>query len=59
MPSPMRRFGLYGLILLALTLVSIVVFVIVTDESVSAEDDIFPSPVNVDPEQSTKIEITE
>ncbi|MCZ6699484.1 MAG: hypothetical protein O7D94_11180 [Planctomycetota bacterium] len=54
MPSPMRRFGLYGLILLALTLVSIVVFVIVTDKSVSAEDDIFPPEVTVDPELSPK-----
>lgn len=54
MPSSLRRLGLYGLILLALTLVSIVVFVIVTDESVAAEDDIFPSAIDVDWELSPK-----
>lgn len=59
LPSPLRRFGLYGLILLALTLVSTVIFVIVTDENVAADDDPFPPWIHVDKELSPVFEFPE
>ncbi len=46
-----RRFALYGLILLALTIVSAVVFVIATDRPTMAEDEAFPEPVILDLER--------
>lgn len=46
-----RRFALYGLILLALTFVSAVVFVIATDRPSLAEDEAFPEPVILDMER--------
>jgi hypothetical protein len=46
-----RRFALYGLILLALTAVSAVVFVIATDRPGLAEEEAFPEPVILDLER--------
>jgi hypothetical protein len=47
----LRRFGLYGLILLALALVSGVIFVLVTDSSVLTVAEAFPEPVILNPEK--------
>ncbi|MFQ5424671.1 MAG: hypothetical protein ACE5F9_11915 [Phycisphaerae bacterium] len=47
----LRRFGLYGLILLALTLVSAVVFVIATDNELLGTDDVFVDALPLDPEK--------
>lgn len=47
----LRRFGLYGLILLALALVSGVIFVLVTDSSVLTVPEAFPEPVILNPEK--------
>jgi hypothetical protein len=46
-----RRFALYGLILLALTLSSAVLFVVATDEPVLSDEEAFPPPVVIDPER--------
>lgn len=46
-----RRFALYGLILLALTFVSTVVFVVATDRPDLSEDEAFPEPVILDLER--------
>jgi hypothetical protein len=47
----LRRFGLYGLILLALALVSGVIFILVTEDSVLTVAEGFPEPVILDPEK--------
>ncbi|HKQ49252.1 MAG TPA: hypothetical protein VJZ71_14365 [Phycisphaerae bacterium] len=46
-----RRVALYGLILLALTFVSAVVFVLATDRPSIADDEAFPEPVILDLER--------
>lgn len=46
-----RRVALYGLILLALTFVSAVVFVLATDRPTIADDEAFPEPVILDLER--------
>jgi hypothetical protein len=46
-----RRVALYGLILLALTFVSAVVFVLATDRPTIADDEAFPEPVVLDLER--------
>jgi hypothetical protein len=46
----LRRFGLYGLILLALAMVSGVIFVILTDDPFIAASEAFPEPVLLNPE---------
>lgn len=62
MPSVMervpmlKRFGLYGLILLAFFFVSAVVFVLVTEERVLTEEEAFPEPVILDAENSPEFE---
>lgn len=52
----LKRFGLYGLILLAFFFVSAVVFVLVTEERVLTEDEAFPEPVILDAENSPEFE---
>jgi hypothetical protein len=47
----LKRFVLYGLILLGLALASAVIFVIATDEEMLASEDAFPEPVVLDPEK--------
>jgi hypothetical protein len=47
----LQRMGLYVLILLALGMISLVTFVIVTDEPIMTADEAFPEPVIVDPEK--------
>jgi len=64
MPKPssrpaIRRFVLYSLILLALALVSGVIFVIVTDDAILASDDAFPELVIVDPEKRPRFDFPE
>ena len=46
-----RRFFLYGLSLLALAMISGVIFVLLTDESVLTVTEAFPEPVILDPEK--------
>lgn len=52
----LKRFGLYGLILLAFFFVSAVVFVLVTEERVLTEEEAFPEPVILDAEKSPEFE---
>lgn len=47
----LKRFALYGLILLAFTLVSAVVFVILTEDTVLTEEEAFPETVILDLEK--------
>lgn len=47
----LKRFGLYGLILLALALVSGVIFVLASENSVLTVSDAFPEPVILDREK--------
>ena len=47
----LKRIGLYGLILFALAMVSAVIFVLVTDDTVLTVDAAFPEPVILDPEK--------
>jgi hypothetical protein len=47
----LKRFVLYGLILLGLALSSAVIFVIATDEEMLASEDAFPERVVLDPEK--------
>jgi hypothetical protein len=46
-----RRLGLYFLILLALSLISMVVFVLATDRPLPSEEELFPEPVILNPEK--------
>ena len=46
-----RRFALYGLILLALAMVSGVIFVLITEDSVLTVSEAFPEPVILNPEK--------
>ncbi|RIK66752.1 MAG: hypothetical protein DCC65_08460 [Planctomycetota bacterium] len=48
--TSLKRFALYGLILLAFTLVSAVAFVFLTEETVLTEEEAFPEPVILNPE---------
>lgn len=52
----LRRFALYGLILLAFTLVSAVAFVFLTEETVLTEEEAFPEPVILDLEARPNFE---
>lgn len=51
----LRRFALYGLILLALALSSAVIFVLVTDEPALSSDEAFPPVVVLDPEKHPRL----
>lgn len=55
----LRRFALYGLILLALALVSAVIFVVATDEPILADEDAFPPVVILDPEKRPRFDFPE
>lgn len=51
----LRRFGMYALVLLALGLVSSVIFVVTTDEPVFDRDDTFPQEVLVNTDRQPKV----
>lgn len=50
----LRRFGLYWLILLALAMVSIVIWVVATDDPTYGAEDVFAEPVYVNPEKQPR-----